>query len=196
MIEINKDDFGKKLKSLREEIGKTQGEIEKDLYLSQGMLSPYEKGNSLPSIENLFLIANYFNVSVYWLIDLSSIKEFINVELSNNEKRANRIIDLLIDVIKRRETMLNTVAGDTYVIYGDDPHEYPNPRKNSVLIEVDEKYKPLLFAFIREYEEMQRNIRGVADTDEEECSPQYIKKLEDIKRKYIDKIVSTLPSEK
>ena len=68
----NKNDYTKnrniKLKELRLKHEKTQQEIAKDLNLTQNTYSNYEKGKTTPDIQTLIKIADYFHVTVDYLI--------------------------------------------------------------------------------------------------------------------------------
>lgn len=60
--------LGKRLKSLRVQTGKTQADIAAILGVSPQQYQKYEKGMSKCSLENLFLLAAYYNLSVAHLI--------------------------------------------------------------------------------------------------------------------------------
>lgn len=66
--------FSKILKYLRLEKGLTQTELGKVLNLSQRAISHYESGQRFPDEELLNLIADYFNVSVDYLLGRTKIK--------------------------------------------------------------------------------------------------------------------------
>lgn len=63
--------FQMRLKELRLEKGVSQVEIAKLLNMSKMAISHWEKGNSEPSIEQLIMLARYFNVSVDYLVGFS-----------------------------------------------------------------------------------------------------------------------------
>lgn len=56
------------LKQARINLNKTQSEIAKDLHLNQNTYSNYEVGNTEPNIAILTKLANYFNVSIDYLV--------------------------------------------------------------------------------------------------------------------------------
>ena len=60
--------FKQRLKELRTEKGVTQIQIAKIVNMSKMAISHWEKGNSEPSIEQLKILANYFDVTVDYLI--------------------------------------------------------------------------------------------------------------------------------
>lgn len=56
------------LKQLREEQGKTQQEVAEVLEVSQKTYCNYERGHREPNIEMLIALANYFRVSIDFLV--------------------------------------------------------------------------------------------------------------------------------
>ena len=65
-------EFKERLKELRKEKNVTQTDISKILNVSKMAVSHWEKGNSEPSIEQLKILANYFDVSVVYLVGFSN----------------------------------------------------------------------------------------------------------------------------
>ena len=61
-------DFNKILKSLRISKGLTQDELSKILKVSRSTVGMYEKGDREPDYETLEYIADYFNVSIDYLL--------------------------------------------------------------------------------------------------------------------------------
>ena len=60
--------FKSRLKELRLEKGVSQIEIAKIMNMSKMAISHWEKGNSEPSIEQLKILAAYFDVSIDYLV--------------------------------------------------------------------------------------------------------------------------------
>lgn len=69
-----------RVEQLRSKEGISQGKLEKKIGLSNGQISKWKKNN--PSVESLSKIANYFNVSIEYLIGSSAIEK--DNELSKN----------------------------------------------------------------------------------------------------------------
>ena len=61
--------FGKKLRSLREEKRLSQVELSKKLNITNQALSQYELGKRIPDAEMIIRIADFFDVSVDYLLD-------------------------------------------------------------------------------------------------------------------------------
>lgn len=60
--------FNDRLKDLREDNDLTQEELSKKLNITRSALSNYEQGTREPSINLLIKIANYFNVTLDYLL--------------------------------------------------------------------------------------------------------------------------------
>lgn len=58
-----------KLKELRKESGKTQNEVASYLKMTQAGYQKYENMQTEPSIENLIKLADFYNVSLDYLVD-------------------------------------------------------------------------------------------------------------------------------
>lgn len=85
MVENNQEferSFQDVFKELRLENKKSQDSIAKDLEVSQSLINNWETGRSTPGPEMLEYIADYFEISVDYLIGRSKYK---NVEAGNSE---------------------------------------------------------------------------------------------------------------
>ena len=69
IIEVMIMMFGRKLKSLRERKEMSQGEVAKHFNLTNATYSRYENGIHQPDYDMLKRLANYFNVSIDYLLD-------------------------------------------------------------------------------------------------------------------------------
>jgi transcriptional regulator with XRE-family HTH domain len=69
--------FGEKLKKLREEKGLKQSELASILGIGRTTLSHYELNNREPDLDILNKIADFFNVSVDFLLGRTSIRNRI-----------------------------------------------------------------------------------------------------------------------
>ncbi|MCY8187656.1 helix-turn-helix domain-containing protein [Bacillus spizizenii] len=97
--------FGHKLKTLRKQRGLTQKELAEKLFLSQSSITRFEKDEILPTSETLSKIANYFDVSIDFLLDRPQPPQKKN---SNLEKAFNEAIEELKD----EDTLLFMKNGD------------------------------------------------------------------------------------
>ncbi|MCM1284664.1 MAG: helix-turn-helix domain-containing protein [Acetobacter sp.] len=53
----------------------TQLKVQMETGISQSMLSKYENGELLPTTENLMILAEFYNTSLDYLMDLTDTKE-------------------------------------------------------------------------------------------------------------------------
>ena len=60
------------IKNLRKEKGLTQIQLAEQLNLDQTAISKWERGKSLPDIQTLILLSNFFDVSTDYLLGKSS----------------------------------------------------------------------------------------------------------------------------
>ena len=67
------NNFQNILKSLRKSQGLTQDELSKRLQISRSAIGMYEKGSREPDFETLELIADFFDVTIDYLVGRTSI---------------------------------------------------------------------------------------------------------------------------
>ncbi len=65
-------DYTQRLKDLREDAEKTQAEIASLLNVSQTAYSKWEKGQRDITIENLIILAKYYNVDMNYITGISN----------------------------------------------------------------------------------------------------------------------------
>lgn len=63
-----RESFPSKLKKARNETGFTQREVAKELDIPQPSIARFETGKRYPDIEQLGLLADFYGVSVDWLL--------------------------------------------------------------------------------------------------------------------------------
>lgn len=61
-------DFGKRLRLLRLQHKFSQNDLAKEFKISSATLSQYENGKRLPDLNTVIKIANFFNVSIDYLV--------------------------------------------------------------------------------------------------------------------------------
>ena len=62
------ESFPSKLKAAREKYGFTQRDIEKETGIKQPTIASYETGRTQPDLETLGILADFYGVSVDWLL--------------------------------------------------------------------------------------------------------------------------------
>lgn len=65
----------KNIKLIRVTKDYTQVKVQMDTGISQSMLSKYESGDTLPTVDNLIILAKYYNTSLDFLMDLTDEKK-------------------------------------------------------------------------------------------------------------------------
>ncbi|MBD7912022.1 MULTISPECIES: helix-turn-helix domain-containing protein [Clostridium] len=88
-----------RLKELRKENNMTQSDLGKILGVGKTTISMYENGNSTPNDEIKIKIANYFNISLDYLLGKSEIRNY-----NNTIKPMDKINKLV------KENNINTLA--------------------------------------------------------------------------------------
>ncbi len=88
----NLDDFGKRLRALREERDLSLDMVVYDIdqkytiEITKGHLSRWENGKNLPSVRYAAYLAKYYNVSLDYLIGLTDVKTPTNLLARKKEE--------------------------------------------------------------------------------------------------------------
>ena len=111
---VLEDPQGNRLKFLRIEKGLTQSEVAKILNTNQSQYGKYENGKTNLSIENAKKLADYFDVSVPYLLGLDTIVSenntlvpnkstpfYNDLELMLSDFRNSRVLESYIDFISK-----------------------------------------------------------------------------------------------
>lgn len=105
--------FGERLKSLREENDEKQSDIAKLLFVTNGMISFYEKNIHFPNDPKaLITLALHFNVSLDYLLGMTNVKspsQLTAFYSSISSLSTESLLDLseYIEYLKFRETRRN-----------------------------------------------------------------------------------------
>ena len=84
--------FRKRLKERRNELGLTQEDLGRMIYLSKGEICAYEKGNRLPPLDVLIRLARFLEVDFLWLIGME-------LDYKNNKNGIINLSELDIKII-------------------------------------------------------------------------------------------------
>jgi transcriptional regulator with XRE-family HTH domain len=113
--------IGKYLKQLREAEGLTIRELAKKVNISHNTMAAYERESIMPSLQNAFIIAEYFGVPIEYLLkgekiiskfnDGALLSLFKEVDEMDREDRmiAKKFLRKLIKNKIERESILNEV---------------------------------------------------------------------------------------
>lgn len=102
---MNTKTVGYRLKSLREEYSISQLKLAKNLNIANSTLSQYESDKRIPSDDIKKKIANYFNVSLDYLMGKSDVKTHNNPNNIILSEQAEKDIAIALNSIR---TQLNT----------------------------------------------------------------------------------------
>lgn len=89
--------FGQRLKERRKAMGLRQSDIAAGILVTEQAISKWEKGDSLPDLNNLVLLARLLRVSVDELLDVSRSEQIID---------RIQVCGAVIDIVQRPETIL------------------------------------------------------------------------------------------
>lgn len=95
------NDFGKRVKQLREELTLTQEEFGYRCNLQASHISQIERGEKNPTLDTIYKIANGFNLSLPQLLDFS-----IKLEVASYDETTNKIIACLAPMSKARKEQI------------------------------------------------------------------------------------------
>lgn len=89
--------IGLRLRKLRQERKISCRQLGKDIGLSASALSHYETGINTPCMENVLKIAEYFHVSVDYLLERSEFRNQEDIQKRVQKKVVKQYINKLID---------------------------------------------------------------------------------------------------
>lgn len=69
-----KEIFAQRIKKARNDTGFTQKEIERETGIRQSDITKYENGKLEPNIEKLGILADFYEVSIDWLLGTKGTK--------------------------------------------------------------------------------------------------------------------------
>ena len=119
-----------RLSELREKLNLSQKEVAHDLGITPQAISLYETGKREPKLETWKELANYFNVSVPYLLGLEDKTE-------NKEKyKANIFVWLHNDELTERHQVTDFEIDDNVVIADEDGEKWIYPLTSIMVIEV------------------------------------------------------------
>ena len=126
-------EFKERLKILRKAKNKTQGDIAQVLNYGYTAISNYESGRNEPSIADLKKIAQYFDVSMDYLLCVNDIKNPYLPADENipGEDFIQKYSALPDESKKQLESMLDWLAAQNSVIHKIQPKEYKAAQKKS-----------------------------------------------------------------
>lgn len=91
----HKGEFMKRLYELRTEKGLSQRGMAANFNVSQGTYNNWEKGRTQPSVEQLVALANFFGVSVDYLVSNDEVRNDIKDSLTEEQRKLFRAVSQL-----------------------------------------------------------------------------------------------------
>lgn len=101
--------IGQRIKALRIERGMNQAALGDVLGVGQRAVSMIESGTNQPTLKQIELLSDYFNVSTDYLIKGINIKKS-DIELLNAVKEDSAIYSAILKVIDSKKTLINIAA--------------------------------------------------------------------------------------
>ena len=92
--------FDKRIKDLRESRKISQQELAARLFVTRSAVNAWEMGNSMPSIDNLIVLARFFHVSTDYLLGLQNEETIDVTQLGANEKELIQRMLYYMDYLK------------------------------------------------------------------------------------------------
>lgn len=81
-----RETFPQKLKKARENTGFTQREVSKETRIPQSTLANYETGRTEPDIENIGILADFYEIDVNWLLGTKGKRSEDNFQYLSRRK--------------------------------------------------------------------------------------------------------------
>lgn len=107
-------DYGQRLKKLREETGLSQKELTDRLMINRSTYARYETSSTQPDFDTLNKLANYFNVTIDYILGRTDIKRTSlesNESLTKNEK----------DIAKRMKELAESLEKTQGLAFDGEP---------------------------------------------------------------------------
>lgn len=101
--------FAKRLKMLRTEAGKTQDDMSKLLGIQRSTYGEYERGRIMPSTDKLKALADFFNVSIDYLLGTTNFtthEEKATTASNHDIIDVSSIIKLMLDQLNNGSTSI------------------------------------------------------------------------------------------
>ena len=115
--------IGDKIRELRDKNGLTQSSLAKRLQISRSAVNAWEMGISVPSTQYIVELADYFNVSTDYILEIGN-DETVNISfLTESEKE---IVYRLLKYFKKCHHLPETIKADTGFQANEDLAEILN----------------------------------------------------------------------
>ncbi len=100
--------FFERLKMIREKFGVSRDDLATHLGLSYSTISKYEDGTRTPDIDNLEKIADYFGISVEYLLGKSEVQQITSPDSIFSEMK--NLVDRFVSVFENHKISITQIA--------------------------------------------------------------------------------------
>ena len=101
--------IGKRIEFIRETYDLTQEELGKVLHISASSISHYERNDWFIPMKNLYMMANYLELSIDYILGLTSIKQYSSYLPEINLQRIGKRIQEICDEQKLSNVKLGKI---------------------------------------------------------------------------------------
>lgn len=101
--------FPIRLKSLRKQVGKTQDDMSKALGIQRSTYGEYERGRIMPGTDKLKALADYFDVSIDYLLGTTNFtthEEKASTINSTDVIDVSSVMNLMLDQLRNKNSSL------------------------------------------------------------------------------------------
>lgn len=109
--------FALRLKELREEKELTQAELGEKLGISRNTIASWESNRRTPELETAKQLADFFNVSVDYLLGRTNIRKF-DLDIDNIAAMRSREMEGYNDLTKEEQEFLRNFVREYYERFG------------------------------------------------------------------------------
>lgn len=92
--------LGEKLKELRKKFGLTQEELGSMMNVSRQAITKWENDNGIPDISNLVQLANFFEISVDYLLDEKKELPHLSLRISLDKKKYKNKLSSYAEILQ------------------------------------------------------------------------------------------------
>jgi transcriptional regulator with XRE-family HTH domain len=87
------NEFGRRLKLLREQKDLPLSKLAEDVSTTKSALSRYENGKMEPGLKMMVKLAEYFDVTLDWLAGNGNDEDYVNLHFGDRESRSSKTDD-------------------------------------------------------------------------------------------------------
>ena len=132
--------FGERLRAIREDNSLKQSDLALKLDISRTSVSNYEKGSRIPDIDTAIKMADFFNVSMDYLVGRVDENTFEFIKVSDTSAVTKKIV-YMIDMLPKRDQQLAFELIKRMVLTWDSDFTKLTPVEYDRLLEADREIR-------------------------------------------------------